>query len=136
MNPRVCHSYARKYPLRNLHGAQSVLKSQLLLAPESLPFSVRVCRQSLHEFTLPTARALVGVLGLLDLRNQELKSLANVLVVASAGLGPRAVELLRQLAPVFLADLSLLGPQIALITHNDDRDPVCTLRRARGCPLC
>lgn len=89
-------------------------------------------KQSSHDFALPTVRALGGVLRLLNLRDQELERLGDVLVIAGTGLGPRAVELLRQPAPILLADLSLLWPQIALVTHNDDRDPVRALREREG----
>ena len=80
------------------------------------PFLLYLLRQGVykyaasHDVALASACDFVGVLGSLDLRNQELKRLTDVLVVARARFGPCAPELLRQLAPVVLADLSLFRP--------------------------
>lgn len=81
----------------------------------------------LHCDAIALLRRLSRVLGLLNLSNQQLKCLADVLVVPCARLGPAALEFLRQLLAFFGADLALLWPQIALVTYNDDGNGFGTL---------
>lgn len=88
----------------------------LYLALPFCPFS--------HQLALSAGRGLAGVGALLDLGDEKLKALADVLVVAGAGLGVAAVVLFRQLAAVLGRDLALLGSQIALVAHNDNGHPV------------
>lgn len=75
-----------------------------------------------HQDAIALRRRFAGVLRLLDLRYQELKSLAHVLVVPRARLGPAALDLLGELLSVLGGDLPLLGSQIALVAHDDDGD--------------
>lgn len=75
-----------------------------------------------HQDAIALRRRFAGVLRLLDLRYQELKGLAHVLVVPRARLGPAALDLLGELLPVLGGDLPLLGSQIALVAHDDDGD--------------
>ena len=64
---------------------------------------------NLHQHALATLSRHVRVLRLLDLVDQELECLADVLVVARACLGPRALELLGQLLSLLGRHLPLLG---------------------------
>lgn len=63
---------------------------------------------------------LAGVLRLLDLGNQQLKSLADVLVISCTRFGPSALDLFRYLLAILRGDLALLGTEIALVADNDD----------------
>lgn len=82
---------------------------------------------SSHNTALAAGGRLIRVLRLLDLSNEQLKGLANILVVTGTALRPGAIVLLGQLLSVLGGDLSLLGPEVALIAHNDDGDPLDTL---------
>lgn len=102
-------------------------------APSStLSFAVVVSRRSCghhssHHQALATGGRLIGVLSLFDLCDEKVKAPANVLVIASAGFGPGAIVLLRQLLPIICADLALLGAEITFVAHDDDRDPLDAL---------
>lgn len=88
---------------------------------------------SSHNIALAAGGRLIRVLRLFDLCNEELEGLVDVLVVASAGLGPAAVVLVGQLLAVLGRDLALLGAQIAFVAHDDDGDPLDALwRRIEG----
>lgn len=98
------------------------------------PFSFAVvvpCRScghhSSHHQALATSGRLIGVLSLFDLCDEKIKAPANVLVIASAGFGPGAIVLLRQLLPIICADLALLGAEVTFVAHDDDRDPLDAL---------
>jgi len=104
--------------------------------PQTASSSVFHLSHYLHDLAFSAVDRLVGVLGFLDLGDKQLECLADVLVVAGASLGPSAVELFRQLPAVLLADLSLLRPQIALVTHNNDRDTVRSLQTKRVDAAC
>lgn len=81
-----------------------------------------------HHNTLSAGGSFVGVLRLLDLGNERLKSLADMLVVAGASFGPAAVKPFCKLPGILLGNLTLFGAQVALIADNDNRDPIGTLR--------
>lgn len=76
-----------------------------------------------HHHTLSAVLRLVGVLGLLDLADQQLKGLGHVRVEACTGLDLGAVKLLGQLLAVLDGDLALLGAQIALVADNHQGHP-------------
>jgi hypothetical protein len=76
------------------------------------------CRS--HDGALALVGRRVRVLGLLDLLDEKLEGLGDADVVAGAGLGPGAAELLSELLPFLNADLSLLGSQIALVADDAD----------------
>ena len=80
-----------------------------------------------HKDALSSVSRLVRVLALLDLADQQLKGLGDILVVARAGLGESAIELLGQLPALLGCDLALLGPEIALVADDAYRDPVGAL---------
>jgi hypothetical protein len=63
----------------------------------------------LHEVAIALLRGLAGVLRLLNLANEQLKSLADVLVVSRARFRPSALDLLRHLLSILCGDLALLG---------------------------
>lgn len=86
-----------------------------------------VCDSSLHQNAVALGWCLAGVLRLLNLSDQELKGLANVLVVSCARLGPAALYLFGELLSIFGGDLSLLGSQVALVADNADRNGVSAL---------
>lgn len=98
----------------------------------NLLFAVVVpCRpfghHSSHHQALATSGRLIRVLSLFDLCDEKIKAPANVLVIASAGFGPGAIVLLRQLLSIICADLALLGAEVTFVAHNDDRDPLDAL---------
>lgn len=102
----------------------SVGRSVLLIVPLG-PFS--------HDTALAAGGRLIRVLRLFDLCNEELKGLVDILVVAGTGLRPAAVVLFGDLLAILGRDLALLGAQIALVAHDDDRDPLDALwRRKKG----
>lgn len=80
-----------------------------------------------HDHTLAAGGRLIRILRLLDLSDEQLKGLFDVFVVARAGLGPAAAVLLRQLLAVLSCDLALLGAQVTLVAHDDDRNPLDAL---------
>lgn len=82
----------------------------------------------LHQNAIALGRSLAWVLRLLNLSDQELESLAHVLVVSRARLSPAALYLLRELLSVFGCDLSLLGAQVALVADDADGDRLGALR--------
>lgn len=81
-----------------------------------------------HQYALAAGGRLIRVLRLFDLCDEKIKAPANVLVIASAGFGPGAIVLLRQLLPIICADLALLGAEITLVAHDDDGDPLDALQ--------
>jgi hypothetical protein len=93
----------------------------------NMPLCKSVSQLSLHQNTIALARRLAGVLRLLDLPDQELESLAHVLVVSRARLGPAALYLLGELLSIFGCDLSLLGSQVALVADDADGDRLSAL---------
>lgn len=98
-------------------------------SPFRLPSqSRRLCGHcSSHHQALAAGWRLIRVLRLFDLCDEKIKAPANVLVIASAGFCPGAVVLLRQLLSIIGADLALLGAEVALVAHDDDRDPLNAL---------
>lgn len=82
----------------------------------------------LHQNAIALGRSLAWVLRLLNLSDQELESLAHVLVVSRARLGPAALYLLRELLSVFGCHLSLLGAQVALVADDADGDRLGALK--------
>ena len=92
---------------------------------------VQACQQrALHDSALASTRRLTRVLAPLHLGNHELKRLEHVLVVARAGLGPRALELFGEGFAVFGRDLALLGAEVGLVAYDDNGDPVDGLEGA------
>lgn len=81
----------------------------------------------LHDGTLAASVRFIGILSLLNLPNELLKGLGDVLVIASTRFGPGTLQLLRKFLPIFGSDLTLLGAEIALVTDNDNREPLNTL---------
>lgn len=118
---RTCFPPGKSFRLEN-GTPRNTRPTSRTIAGDSLSVGI-----SSHQYALAAGGRLIGVLRLLDLSDEELESLADVLVVAGTGLGPGAVVLLAQLLSVVGADLSLLGPEIALVAHNDDGDPLDTL---------
>lgn len=96
---------------------------QLFLAPVSLVFV------PLHDDTFAARRGLIRVLRLLDLRNEQLKSLGDVFVVSGAGFGPATIVLFRQLLTLVGGNLTLLRTEIALVSDNDNGNPLDTLKQ-------
>lgn len=74
---------------------------------------------------------LAGVLRLLDLGNQQLKSLADVLVISCTRFSPAALDLFRHLLAILRGDLALLGTEIALVADNDDGNGLGALWKRR-----
>ena len=85
-----------------------------------------------HDDTFSIVLRFVWILRLLNLTDEQLKGLGDILVVAGAGLGPGAVELLRHLATLLGRDLALLRPEIAFVADNDEWYPFDTLERLLG----
>lgn len=83
---------------------------------------------SLHQAAPTLVRGLVWVLRLLNLPYQRLECLADVLVVSCASLGPPAVEFLCDPLAVLRTDLPLLWAQVALVSHDDDGNPLDSLK--------
>ena len=83
---------------------------------------------SLHDSTLgiPLFR-LARLLALLDLSNHSFESLADILVVARAGLGEAAAQLFGELLAVCEGDLALLRAQIRFVAYNCEGDCVGAL---------
>jgi hypothetical protein len=82
----------------------------------------------LHDSTLRIALlGLASLLTLLDLRDHALESLADVLVVARAGLCEAAAQLFGELLAVCEGDLALLGSQVGFVAHDRERDCVGAL---------
>jgi hypothetical protein len=82
----------------------------------------------LHDSTLRIALlGLASLLTLLDLRDHALESLADVLVVARAGLGEAAAQLFGELLAVCERDLALLGSQVGFVAHNREGNCVGAL---------
>ena len=75
------------------------------------------------QASIRTTSRLIRILRLLDLADDEVESLADVLVVARAGLGVGAIELLGQRFALLDGDLALLGTEIALVAYDHDGDP-------------
>lgn len=96
--------------------------------PVSCPLSFYVANQPpLHDNTLVSTRWLIWIGELLDLADHELESLADILVVAGAGLGVAAVELLSQSLALLDGDLTLVWTEITLVTNQDDGNPLDAL---------
>jgi hypothetical protein len=86
----------------------------------------RSARQSmlLHDGALASASGLTRVLAPFHLRDYELESFEDVLIVARAGLGPRAFELFGKGFAVFWRDLTLFGTEIGFIANDYNGHPV------------
>ena len=86
------------------------------------------CPLSLHDSTLgvPLFR-LARLLALLDLGNHPLESLADILVVARAGLREAAAQLFGELLAVGEGDLALLGAQVGFVAYDCEGDCVGAL---------
>jgi hypothetical protein len=82
-----------------------------------------------HDNALTTVLRLVRILRLFNLADQELKGDVDMFAVTGTGFRPAALELLRQLLALITCNLALFGPKIALVTNNDQRNPVRTLAR-------
>jgi len=81
----------------------------------------------LHQRALLPTRRLTWILALFDFGNNQLKRLANILVIPRARFSPRTLELLANGFAVFGADLSLFGSEVGFVSYNDDRYPVGSL---------
>lgn len=84
-----------------------------------------------HDGALVASIRLIRVLGLLDLRNELLKGLGDVLVIASTRLGPGTLQLLGKFLAVLGGNLTLLRAKIALVADNNNGKPLNTLRSKR-----
>lgn len=82
----------------------------------------------LHDRALLVALfRLTGFLALLDFGDHAFEGFADVLVVARAGFGEAAAQLLGELLAVCEGDLALFGAQVGLVANNRERDGVGTL---------
>ena len=70
---------------------------------------------------------LAGLLTLFNLSNHSLESLADVLVVARAGLGEAAAQLFGELLAICEGDLALLGAQVGFVAYDCEGDCVGAL---------
>lgn len=77
----------------------------------------------LHDSALASASGLTRVLAPLHLRDYELESLENVLVVARTGLGPCTLELFGEGFAVFWRDLTLFGAEIGFVADDYNGHP-------------
>lgn len=98
--------------------------------PQKLQVSSRAIH-SLHDHALAVVGRSVGVLGLLDLVNEQLKGFGNMDIVSGTSLGPSAAELLSELLAVLWADLALLWSQVALVADDTDRYFLASLHEVR-----
>lgn len=80
-----------------------------------------------HNRAFGPVRLLIRVLRLLDLADDEFKSLGDIFVVPRTGLGPGTIIFLGQLLAVLDRNLTLLWPQIALVAHDNHGNPVRAL---------
>lgn len=95
---------------------------------QAISMARRTGRRLLHENALAALGRLARVLGLLDLGDQQLKGLSYVLVVPRACLRPAALNLLCYSLALLGGDLSLFGTEVALVSDDDNRDRLGTLR--------
>jgi len=82
-----------------------------------------------HDDALAACRRLVGVLRLLNLADEELKSFGYVLPIPGTSLGPGAVVLVCQSFALLGRHLALLRTEIALVADNADGDGFGALGR-------
>jgi hypothetical protein len=58
-----------------------------------------------------------------------------ILIIARRRLGPRALELFRELLAFFGRDLALFGAEVGFVAYDDEGDKVGGLSNAGGCVL-
>ena len=89
----------------------------------------KLCPLSLlHDRALGIALiGLASLLALLNLSDHALESLADVLIVARAGLGEAAAQLFGKLLAVCECDLALLGAQVGFVADDGEGDCVGAL---------
>lgn len=100
----------------------------LLYKSASQSSSCSLVTAALHDRALLVALfRLAGFLALLDFGDHAFEGFADVLVVARAGLGEAAAQLLGELLAVCESDLALFGAQVGLVADDRERDGVGTL---------
>ncbi len=80
-----------------------------------------------HDDTPPASSRLVGVLGVLNLADQQLKGLGHVLTIPGTSFSEGAIVLFGERLAFLVGYLSLLWSEVGLVANNADWDGVGAL---------
>jgi len=88
-------------------------------------------KHPLHHVAFASTRRFTWIRSLLDLAYHLLERFGHIYIQACASFRKTALELLRQFLSIFFRDMPLVGPQVALVSNNNQGNPVCTLSQVR-----